>query len=110
MQHETIYVGDKKVSIRTTLLEEKATAVNMLCCYADELKEGFYPYVAQVIASCSYDFSERLDSVLIFLQLSKFRSAMSDSQTSMLYDLLLIIVLKFAGLQYCCPLASLLLP
>ena len=48
VQHETIYVGDKKVSIRTTLLEEKATAVNMLCCYADELKEGFYPYVAQV--------------------------------------------------------------
>ena len=48
VQHETIYVGDKKVCIRTTLLEEKATAVNMLCCYADELKEGFYPYVAQV--------------------------------------------------------------
>ena len=48
LQHETIYVGDKRVSIRTSLLEEKATAVNMLCCYADELKEGFYPYVAQV--------------------------------------------------------------
>lgn len=48
MQHETIYLGDRKVSIRTSLLEEKATAVNMLCCYADELKEGFYPYVAQV--------------------------------------------------------------
>jgi hypothetical protein len=48
VQHETIYVGDKKVSIRTSLLEEKATAVNMLCCYADELKEGFYPYVEQV--------------------------------------------------------------
>jgi hypothetical protein len=49
MQHETIYVGDKRVSIRTSLLEEKATAINMLCCYADELKEGFYPYVEKVI-------------------------------------------------------------
>ena len=48
VQHETIYVGDKRVSIRTSLLEEKATAINMLCCYADELKEGFYPYVEKV--------------------------------------------------------------
>jgi len=53
VQHETIYVGDKRVSIKTSLLEEKATAVNMLCCYADELKEGFYPYVEQVMLFCS---------------------------------------------------------
>jgi hypothetical protein len=30
------------------VLEEKATACNMLCCYADELKEGFYPWIDQV--------------------------------------------------------------
>ena len=47
-QVETIYMGDRKISIRTSVLEEKATACNMLCCYADELKEGFYPYVEQV--------------------------------------------------------------
>ena len=29
-------------------MEEKATACNMICCYADELKEGFFPYVQQV--------------------------------------------------------------
>ncbi|KAK9821719.1 hypothetical protein WJX81_003315 [Elliptochloris bilobata] len=45
---ETIYMGDRKISIRTSVLEEKATACNMLCCYADELKDGFYPYVEQV--------------------------------------------------------------
>eukprot|EP00884_Botryococcus_braunii_P020479 jgi/Botrbrau1/7114/Bobra.0165s0131.1 len=45
---ETIYVGDRKISIHTTILEEKATACNMLCCYASELNEGFYPYVEQV--------------------------------------------------------------
>ena len=46
-QIETIFMGEKKISIRTSVLEEKATACNMLCCYADELREGFYPYVEQ---------------------------------------------------------------
>ena len=46
-QVETIYLGDRKISIRTSVLEEKATACNMLCCYADELKDGFYPWVEQ---------------------------------------------------------------
>ena len=41
-------MGDRKISIRTSVLEEKATACNMLCCYADELKDGFYTYVEQV--------------------------------------------------------------
>lgn len=36
-------------SIKTSVLEEKATACNMLYCYADELKEGFYPYVEEVM-------------------------------------------------------------
>eukprot|EP00976_Prorocentrum_cordatum_P110121 1195140-Prorocentrum_minimum.AAC.3 len=42
---ETIELGDKRISIRTSVLEEKATACYMLYCYAEELKEGFYPYV-----------------------------------------------------------------
>ncbi|KAF0913161.1 hypothetical protein E2562_020287 [Oryza meyeriana var. granulata] len=45
---ETITLGDKRIGIRTSLLEEKATACNMLCCYADELKEGFFPWIDQV--------------------------------------------------------------
>lgn len=48
LQTETLYVGDRKISIRTSVLEEKATACNMLCCYADELEAGFFPYVEQV--------------------------------------------------------------
>jgi len=47
---ETITIGDKRIGIRTSVLEEKATACNMLCCYADELKEGFYPWIGQVVA------------------------------------------------------------
>jgi len=45
---ETIFVGDRKIQIKTSVLEDKATACHMICCYADELKEGFYPYVEQV--------------------------------------------------------------
>eukprot|EP00798_Chlamydomonas_sp_ICE-L_P025737 gene25737-11397_t len=45
---ERIPIGDKTITIRTSCLEEKATACNMLCCYADELKEGFFPYVKEV--------------------------------------------------------------
>ncbi|ONM24663.1 ARM repeat superfamily protein [Zea mays] len=45
---ETITFGDKRIGIRTSVLEEKATACNMLCCYADELKEGFFPWIDQV--------------------------------------------------------------
>ncbi|KAJ6763078.1 hypothetical protein OIU79_023760 [Salix purpurea] len=48
-QHiETITLGDKRIGIRTSVLEEKATACNMLCCYADELKEGFFPWIDQL--------------------------------------------------------------
>ncbi|KAM3294674.1 hypothetical protein ACQJBY_037513 [Aegilops geniculata] len=46
---ETITLGDKRIDIRTSLLEEKATACSMLCCYADELKEGFFPWIDQVM-------------------------------------------------------------
>lgn len=45
---ETITLGDKRIGIKTSVLEEKATACHMLCCYADELKEGFFPWIDQV--------------------------------------------------------------
>jgi hypothetical protein len=38
------------LAIRTSTLEEKATACNMIVCYLDELKEGFFPYVQEVRA------------------------------------------------------------
>jgi hypothetical protein len=36
------------LAIRTSTLEEKATACNMIVCYLDELKEGFFPYLQEV--------------------------------------------------------------
>ncbi|KAL1510219.1 hypothetical protein AB1Y20_006547 [Prymnesium parvum] len=40
--------GNKRISIKTSALEEKATACQMLQSYAADLKEGFLPYVQEV--------------------------------------------------------------
>lgn len=48
---EIITIDDKIFGVKTAVLEEKATACNMLCCYADELKEGFYPWIEQVLST-----------------------------------------------------------
>lgn len=44
-----VTIGDQQsFGIKTTGLEEKATACSMLVCYAKELKEGFAPYTEEV--------------------------------------------------------------
>jgi len=40
--------GNKRITIRTSALEEKATACSMLHSYVADLKEGFFPYVQDV--------------------------------------------------------------
>lgn len=46
--YETVTVGDKKLSIRTSMLEDKAVACTMLACFIAELGGGFYDYVQPV--------------------------------------------------------------
>lgn len=48
---EIITIDDEIFGVKRAVLEEKATACNMLCCYADELKEGFYPWIEQVTST-----------------------------------------------------------
>lgn len=43
-----IPIGDKRIGINTSLMEEKATACSMIYQYAAELKGGFFPYVQKV--------------------------------------------------------------
>jgi len=43
-----VVVNDKQVGVNTSSLEDKSTACHMLYCYADELEEGFFPYVDEV--------------------------------------------------------------
>ncbi|PRP88441.1 hypothetical protein PROFUN_03158 [Planoprotostelium fungivorum] len=45
---EFISVGDQRVGINTSAMEEKSTACGMLYCYANELGSGFFPYVEEV--------------------------------------------------------------
>lgn len=44
---ETVSIGDKTIGIRTSGLEEKATACNMMACFLAELGEGFHEYIQQ---------------------------------------------------------------
>ncbi|RUS25813.1 importin subunit beta-3, partial [Jimgerdemannia flammicorona] len=46
---EFVGVDGQQIGIKTTVLEEKCTAVEMLICYARELGAGFQPYVEQVM-------------------------------------------------------------
>lgn len=48
---EFIPVHGQQVGIRTSTLEDKCTATEMLVCYAAELKADFDPYVNEVLTS-----------------------------------------------------------
>ena len=83
---EFLPIGDKTLSIKTSSLEEKSIACNMLYWFADELKEGFFPYVkpvADILVPCLtffyhdgmtlYSFSSLVD-VFIFLIVTSSKS------------------------------------
>ncbi|KAJ1930154.1 importin subunit beta-3 [Tieghemiomyces parasiticus] len=46
---EFVTYNGKQIGMRTTALEEKCTAVEMLICYARQLGAGFQPYVTPVL-------------------------------------------------------------
>ncbi|XP_052626958.1 uncharacterized protein LOC128133526 [Lactuca sativa] len=48
---ETITAANKRIWIKSSVLKEKATTYNMLCCYADELNEGLRRVVSDVLIS-----------------------------------------------------------
>ena len=51
LNHQSTQVGDQLVGVKTSELEEKATAAHMISTYAAEIKGGgFFPYVEQVQA------------------------------------------------------------
>jgi len=45
---EVVQVGDNLISIKTSALEEKANACQMLVTYLEQLEDGFFPYLEQV--------------------------------------------------------------
>ncbi|CAG8499248.1 1824_t:CDS:10 [Acaulospora colombiana] len=46
---EFVGVEGQQIGIKTTVIEEKCTAVEMLICYARELGPAFHPYVENVL-------------------------------------------------------------
>nr|KAJ0213849.1 hypothetical protein LSAT_V11C400190460 [Lactuca sativa] len=48
---ETITAANKRIWIKSSVLKEKATTYNMLCCYADELNEGLFPWINQGVSN-----------------------------------------------------------
>ena len=55
--------------IKTAGLEDKATACQMLVCYARELKEHFADYTEQVSMNCSQSFPKKTNPVLQVVRL-----------------------------------------
>ncbi|XP_075080753.1 uncharacterized protein LOC107769574 [Nicotiana tabacum] len=43
--------GNKKIGIRSALLEEKALACHILCCFAAEVKKGLHLWVNEVVSA-----------------------------------------------------------
>jgi hypothetical protein len=46
---EFVNVEGQKIGIKTSLLEDKCTAVEMLICYAQEMGPAFHTYVEKVL-------------------------------------------------------------
>jgi hypothetical protein len=49
---DIVDVGDKRIQIHTSALEEKASAMNRLLCFAMELKDGYFEYVEATSKVC----------------------------------------------------------
>ncbi|KAH0714029.1 hypothetical protein KY290_009023 [Solanum tuberosum] len=59
-----VTAGNKKIRIRSALLEEKALACHMLCCFAAELKGRLHLWVNEVVSALvlnlTFEFSEEV--------------------------------------------------
>ena len=46
---EMVHMNGKKIGIKTSILDEKCTAVEMLVCYAEEMGALFHPFVESIM-------------------------------------------------------------
>eukprot|EP01111_Echinosteliopsis_oligospora_P006765 TRINITY_DN2110_c0_g1_i3.p1 TRINITY_DN2110_c0_g1~~TRINITY_DN2110_c0_g1_i3.p1 ORF type:complete len:870 (-),score=260.72 TRINITY_DN2110_c0_g1_i3:783-3392(-) len=83
---EFYLVGDKKLGVHTSSLDEKAGACNMISCYADEMKEGFFPYVNQcaevLVPLLKFYFNDGVRIACVSAMPALLRSAYLFLQTS----------------------------
>jgi len=73
--------GSKRVALKTSLLEEKATACNMLVCYFSELGEGMFNYIEMVatemVKLLSYVYSEEVRTAAAALMPELIKAAVN---------------------------------
>jgi len=73
--------GSKRVALKTSLLEEKATACNMLVCYFAELGEGMFSYIEHVatemVKLLSYVYSEEVRTAAAALMPELIKAAVA---------------------------------
>ncbi|CAH2223637.1 importin-5 [Pelobates cultripes] len=86
---EFVNLGDQQsFGIKTAGLEEKATACQMLVCYAKELKEGFADYTEQVVKLMvpllKFYFHDDILCLLKILIVRGFRVAAAESMPLLL--------------------------
>ena len=73
--------GSKRVALKTSLLEEKATACNMLVCYFSELGEGMFNYIetvaTEMVKLLSYVYSEEVRTAAAALMPELIKAAVN---------------------------------
>ena len=73
--------GAKRVALKTSLLEEKATACNMLVCYFAELGEGMFNYIEQtateMVKMLGYVYSDEVRTAAAALMPELIKAAVA---------------------------------
>jgi hypothetical protein len=79
--------GAKRVALKTSLLEEKSTACNMLVCYFAELGEGMFSYIEPVahemVKLLGYVYSEEVRTAAAALMPELIKAAVSSRDKGM---------------------------
>jgi importin-5 len=97
----TLKLSDNQnFAINTSGIEEKATACNLLVCYAKEIKQGFAPYVEEVarlmIKLSKFYFSDevRMASAEIFPHLLEIAASQGEGYQRQLWSEVVTTLLK----------------
>ena len=66
---DSMLIANKLISIKTSSLEDKATACNMITCYVAELKGAFFPWVAEtskvMVPLCTFLYHDEVRTAAI---------------------------------------------
>ena len=85
---EFVNLDDERIGIKTSTLEEKSTACEMLCVYAKEMRGGFAPYLQE-----ASDLNCNCAMVLKPTRSVKLLSATSNSTSTMVTRIVYLLII-----------------